>query len=110
MHAILTHRGTKKTEFTESSLSKTLHIYLLMSEVDEQGKRKSLLDTEVSSTLCQFIICLVRFFLLSLPQAKLPTMMQLLKYQKCYSVNDYKEILNLFKWIRISYKVIEQYN
>ncbi|XP_063713685.1 uncharacterized protein LOC134841584 [Symsagittifera roscoffensis] len=48
MQAILTHRGTKETAFTESSVSKTLHVYLLMSEVEEQGQHRSLLDTEES--------------------------------------------------------------
>ena len=45
---ILTHPGPKKTGVTEQSISKTLHIYLMLSEVEEQGKREYLLDTEVS--------------------------------------------------------------
>ena len=54
MKEILTHRGTKKTEMTEQSISKTLHIYLMLSEVEEQGKREYLLDTEVSQSFLPF--------------------------------------------------------
>ena len=57
MQAILTHRGTKKTEFTESSVSKTLHVYLLMSEVEEHGQHRLLLDTEVHSWSCDTFFC-----------------------------------------------------
>ena len=45
----MTHRGSKRTEFSERKTSKTVHIYLILSEVDNQGERSSLLDTEVKT-------------------------------------------------------------